>query len=543
MFATFLNLNFKKIINHNKKFFIDKNKKNIDQNLVLIEFNNFTANHIGLSYLSNILKKKYNAKLIAYFGHVLLTYNLERNFLTKFKILIGSLFGLNFFGVYKSFGVSKFFYPKISKDISLEKDKYFIFFRKKVKSLRSLERFKLNGVQIGDLLYDTYLKRNYDLIPTISLKDKKFLDFAESFITLFLIWQKFFKENKIKSIIASHSVYSLAIPLRIALSKKKDAYVLSPQYLRKLKKNLIYQSCETRYFKKIFKKINQKNAMKILNTSKNKIKSRLRGHYSSDYPYVTKSPFGNIKKTKLLNGHKKTKILIATHDFFDGPHANGLHLFPDYYHWFKFLCNTSVKTDYQWYVKTHPLYGAEWKRYVEYERKVVKNIIKDYKNITLLPANSTHNQIIKEGIDAVFTVHGTIALEYALFNVLTVNASLNNPHINYDFTLHPKNRIELEKIIYKIKTFKKRTKINKREIYEFYSIKNIFFSKNWLLEDYDKVVRDLGYHGLEGGKLEFYNYWVENFNELKHKKLIDNIGQFVKSKNLYLLNNGNLGNF
>ena len=75
--------------------------------------------------------------------------------------------------------------------------------------------------QIGDLLYDTYLKRNYDLIPTISLKDKKFLDFAESFITLFLIWQKFFKENKIKSIIASHSVYSLAIPLRIALSKKK----------------------------------------------------------------------------------------------------------------------------------------------------------------------------------------------------------------------------------------------------------------------------------------------------------------------------------
>ena len=74
-----------------------KTKKNNDQNLVLLEFNNFTANHIGLSYLSNVLKKKYNAKLIAYFGHVLLTYNLERSFLTKFKILIGSLFGLNFF--------------------------------------------------------------------------------------------------------------------------------------------------------------------------------------------------------------------------------------------------------------------------------------------------------------------------------------------------------------------------------------------------------------------------------------------------------------
>ena len=395
MFLTFLNTNFKKIINHNRKFFNKKNEGNIKKNLILVEFNNFTANHIGLSYLSNILKKKYNAKIIAYFGHVLLTYNLERNFLTRFKILIGSLFGLNFFGVYKSFGVSNFFYPKITRDISLKKDKYFIIFKKKVKSLKDLERFKLSGVQIGDLLYDTYLKKNYDLIPTINLKDEKFLDFTKKFIILFLIWQKFFKENKIKSVIASHSVYSLAIPLRIALSKKKDAYVLSPQYLRKLNQHLIYQSCETSYFKKIFKKINKTNKKKILNVSKIKIESRLSGHYSSDYPYVTKSPFGNIKKTKLLKDNNKKKILIATHDFFDGPHANGFHIFPDYYHWFKFLCEISKKTDYQWYVKTHPLYGAEWKRYVEYERKVVKNILKDYKNITLLPADSTHNQIIK----------------------------------------------------------------------------------------------------------------------------------------------------
>jgi len=356
MFFSLINNNFKKIINHNKKFF-KKNNEQISenkQNLILIEFNNFTANHIGSSYLSNILKKKYNARIIAYFGHVLLNYNLERSFITNLKIKIGKLFSLNFFGVYKSFGVSDFFYPKATSDLYFLRDKYFKFFKNKIKTLKSLEKFKLAGVQIGDLLYDTYLKKNYDIIPTIDLKNEKFLIFVKDFILLFLIWLKFFNQNKIKSVIASHSVYSLAIPLRIALKKKSDAYVLSPQYLRKLKKNFIYQSCEAKHFKKIFNNIDHKKKKDILNISKIKIDSRLKGNYSSDYPYVTKSPFGNFTKKKLLTSEKKTKVLIATHDFFDGPHANGIHLFSDYYHWFKFLCETAKKTNYQWYVKTHP---------------------------------------------------------------------------------------------------------------------------------------------------------------------------------------------
>ena len=39
----------------------------------------------------------------------------------------------------------------------------------------------------------------------------------------------------------------------------------------------------------------------------------------------------------------------------------------------------------------------------------------------------SHNQLIKEGIDAVITCHGSIA-EYPFFNKLVLNASTSNPH-------------------------------------------------------------------------------------------------------------------
>ena len=50
----------------------------------------------------------------------------------------------------------------------------------------------------------------------------------------------------------------------------------------------------------------------------------------------------------------------------------------------------------------------------------------------------SHNQLIKEGIDAVITCHGSIGAEYPFFNKLVLNASTSNPHINYNFNIHPK---------------------------------------------------------------------------------------------------------
>ena len=51
----------------------------------------------------------------------------------------------------------------------------------------------------------------------------------------------------------------------------------------------------------------------------------------------------------------KTKVLLkfnSPHGFFDSPHGIGKILFPDFYEWLDFIYKLSIKTDYEWYIKT-----------------------------------------------------------------------------------------------------------------------------------------------------------------------------------------------
>ena len=127
----------------------------------------------------------------------------------------------------------------------------------------------------------------------------------------------------------------------------------------------------------------------------------------------------------------------------------GIHCFPIFYNWFTYMCEFSNKTKDYWFIKTHPNFGGEYKRYIDYERLVVKEISKKFPNIKILPQNITHQEIVKLGVDAVFTVNGTIGVDYPCFGVPVVNASKFNPHINYKFNFHPKSKSELNEIILK----------------------------------------------------------------------------------------------
>ena len=160
----------------------------------------------------------------------------------------------------------------------------------------------------------------------------------------------------------------------------------------------------------------------------------------------------------------------------------------------------------------------------------------------LLPSEVTHNQLIKEGISAVFTVHGTVGMDYALFNIPVINASLSNPHINYSFNFHPKNIQELKNIILNLDNKIKNFKIKKREIFECYAMKNVFFLRNWLLQDIDKTLEEIGiYHNL--WKTSFYSHWVDNYSKELDQKIKKDVFTYTKSKNNFLLNNNNLGKF
>ena len=111
---------FQKIKSLNFDQFLNKKKKS--KNIVLIEFNSFHILHIIFSYLANFFKDKQNLTIKAFYSHILLSYPLERTLKQKLFFYLGNIFNINFFGIYKSFGVEEFVFPKIS-DKNKEKSK------------------------------------------------------------------------------------------------------------------------------------------------------------------------------------------------------------------------------------------------------------------------------------------------------------------------------------------------------------------------------------------------------------------------------------
>ena len=67
------------------------------------------------------------------------------------------------------------------------------------------------------------------------------------------------------------------------------------------------------------------------------------------------------------------------------------------------------------------------------------------------------------------TVYGSMGLGTHIFNI-PINASKNNPHMNYNFNFSPQSIDEYEKLILNIKNIK--ININKNEIYEYYFMRN-----------------------------------------------------------------------
>ena len=61
--------------------------------------------------------------------------------------------------------------------------------------------------------------------PTL-IFDDKFYKILKDFLVLFYFWRSYFRDNKVRSIITGHFVYSYGLIVRIALKKKLNVTML-----------------------------------------------------------------------------------------------------------------------------------------------------------------------------------------------------------------------------------------------------------------------------------------------------------------------------
>ena len=101
---------------------------------------------------------------------------------------------LKTFYIYKSFNVNKFIYPKFDKKIKSLVDKIYLKKLKNIKNKKDLERIEINNIWIGDIFYDSFLKK-FNL-TTIDINSNSFKIYFKEFLYIFYFWQNYFKKIK-----------------------------------------------------------------------------------------------------------------------------------------------------------------------------------------------------------------------------------------------------------------------------------------------------------------------------------------------------------
>lgn len=517
-FFNFFKKNFyrEKLKKHNKKIF--NNYKN--KNIILVELNKWAYLHIIKSYLANVLSNKFNAEIVGFESYTLISDSLKKNL---FHTIIRNLMiflSLGTYGVYKSFGVQRFLYPKIDNSHEINHEKIINYYLKKINSKKKLINMKIKNIYIGDLLYDTFLK--ISKLPTIDIKSNSFKIFLKESIILFLWWHNFFKKNKshIKALIIIHSVYLFGLQARIGNYFNIRAYKPSHKSIMIIdKKNTNHCDDVFLNFRHLGKIKNKKN---IYNYSNQEINKIISGISSVGNNYSNK--IRKIYRIKKLNNN--IKILVVCHSFFDAPHSFGKFFANDFYEWLILLGELSKVTNYTWLIKPHPVSYDE-------DKLFLKKILDSYPKFELIDKNYTNQEILNTGIDFALTCFGTVSFEYPFLGIKVINFTNNHPFKRFNFSYTPKNLDHYIKILKNLKKFNYKFKKNK--ILEYYYIKRFILDVDYMELNLDKNKDMKGYRLKEFFfKEDFYKKWIDLWNLKKHESILKNIENYIQSNELFM---------
>jgi hypothetical protein len=488
---------------------INKKKK---KNLILLEFYNYYPSIIGFAYFLQILKQINKAEVVCY---KILSTNLLNNIYTYF------FFHFSFIKkLYQAIGVNEFLF--IKNNIPKKKlEKEFLVMINKIKTKHDVINLKCLGVDVGQEIYDEYL-RIYNKTE-VDIYDKNFKKLLIRTIQNVFYWKCYFFKNNIKVIIISHATYFIALPGRVASYFNIPVYTVAASNFYLIKKNSFSKEACCKKLAYGFKNISE-NKSTFLKLAKVELLSRFDGVKDSKAlqdQEVNQILFDKkISFSKIINDTKKINILVAAHCFSDGVHAFGKFFYTDYHDWLTFLGEVSHNQKYQFYIKIHPAeYNLNYKHFLKFQNKY---------NFKILPKKLIVSHMLKEKFDYVLTAYGSVGHEYPLYNVPVINASNNGPHSGYNFNINPKNRMHYEKIIINLK--KNQFKINstmKKKIFEFYFMK--YLSEYCLLDGANLCMKILKH---EYNSFKVVQYFLDTFKMKNHKQKLVDVENFIKSKSL-----------
>lgn len=400
--------------------------------------------------------------------------------------------------IYESFGASQHLEVKLT---SGQYRKCFEMFRKVRADIRSLEELfdlTIDGVWLGLDVYESTLRVGK---PTVELSDYHTIKNLYQSLKYFVYFTDLIKSGQIKAVALSHDCYvQMGTVMKVAQRHNIPVYFANPfEISRSFSTHDIYQK-----FKKYpdyFNSLDEERRDKLIKKAEQSISKRLSGEIGVDMQYQTKTAFEAKSIERQTSNTNNLKIIVATHCFYDNPHAYGRMTFKDFYEWLEFLGGIASITEYEWYIKPH-------RDYLPGTLEILSDFCVKYPKFKLVSPETSFYQLKKEGVSVALTCYGSIGHELPLLGYQVINCSYN-PHIAYSFNLNCKSREEYREILLNLKDLPIENNLEK--IYEFYAIHHyVVYSKSFLFESYDDYEKFL-----EGdlNSIRGYQYFMKSPHE------------------------------
>lgn len=332
-----------------------------------------------------------------------------------------------------------------------------------LKTKRDVVDLQHDGVNLGDLIYDTHLRHHF--LKTVELRDPALLETIQRVLRIFFAAVDFLDAHEVAAVFTDHAVYAEGGVLsRLAIRRGIPAYhvpynpatliPLDPQMFHGERGNpagrpLGAGSCKLMFpfhrFADVLAARPESDRLESIAKGRAVLEARLAGKFD---PGVLPggSAYLPASDSRLIEDTGRPRVLVTLHDFCDAPHAYRDLLFPDHYEWTCWLLERAAQTSFDWYVKPHPNIVAHDRSKAATNDAVVDELKARFPKAHFLPPSASNLQLIEEGLSALFTGYGTAGHEFAWFGVPAVNAG-DNPHINFGFCHHPQSIDELGEFV------------------------------------------------------------------------------------------------
>ena len=299
---------------------------------------------------------------------------------------------------------------------------------------------EMEGVPVGTLIYDTYLRRYRQ--ETLQTRSWRLLWILIQAQVIVRRTQQYFRDNQVVLLIPGDVAYIYSgIVARAAILKGIPTYsVVEIPCRLQLMDSSFYRRVPYWRYREQFAALPRKKQLTAKQQATKLIDARFSGLPDGRMAYMHQSTYAaqnGAKRALLCN--QNDKVLVLLHDFFDSPHIYRQMLFADFWEWICFTLERASQTPFEWYVKAHPngLTGND---------RIIARLQARFPKIHFLDPNTSNRQLVDEGIAAVFSVYGSAGHEFPYLGVPVVMAG-DNPHVAYDFALTPQTVEDYARLI------------------------------------------------------------------------------------------------